>query len=335
MHLDVFRGDNFSLSQLSVVMNDLPHTPGQIGRLGLFSESGIATTSISIERVGTELQLVKAAPRGSSGQIAPRQRRNLRNISVVHLPQKDAIIADEVQGVRQFGSETELQTAQSLVTQRLVQMKLNNDVTMEWQKMGAIAGQILDSDGATVLIDLFDLFGMVQTTKDFELDNAATKVKVKCTELQRLVESKLGGLPYSGIRVECSEEFFDALVGHAAVEKAFDRFMDGAFMREQQRQEGGGGAFLYGGILWEEYRGKVGAQRFIPAGKARAIPMGTPGLFRTFYGPADYMETVNTIGLPYYAKAKPAQDDRSVEIEAQSNPLHLCTRPEAIVELSI
>ena len=50
--------------------------------------------------------------------------------------------------------------------------------------------------------------------------------------------------------------------------------------------------------------------------------------------PANYMETVNTIGLPYYAKQEPMDFDKGIEVETQSNPIHLCTRPAAICKLT-
>lgn len=335
MHLDIFNDDAFSLTQLTTAINDLPHVPGRLGRLGLFSESGISTTTVSVEKVGLTLSLVPSAPRGSSGQVKGIDRRNLRNLSTVHLPQRDAINADALQNLRAFGSETEVTTVQTVVNQKLAKMKRDNDVTIEWQRMGAVKGQVLDSDGTTVLLDLFTEFGVTQSTLDFVLDSDTTKVKQKCTDLQRLVEDKLGGVQYTGLHVMCSAEFFDALVTHPAVEKAYDRWIDGEFLRTQQRNVGGGGMFEFAGVMFEEYRGKVGSTRFIGANKAYAIPLGVSDLFVTHYAPADYVETVNTIGLPYYAKQWIEQPGKRVELEAQSNPLNFCTRPSAVVELSI
>jgi hypothetical protein len=46
------------------------------------------------------------------------------------------------------------------------------------------------------------------------------------------------------------------------------------------------------------------------------------------------METVNTIGLPYYAKQERIPFDKGVQLELQSNPLHICTKPRAIIKLT-
>ena len=89
--------------------------------------------------------------------------------------------------------------------------------------------------------------------------------------------------------------------------------------------------FVYGGILFEEYPGTVGTVPFIEAGAAYFFPVGAPGLFTTSFAPADYIETVNTVGLPYYAKQQVMDFDKGVMLNTQSNPLCLCTRPMCLV----
>jgi hypothetical protein len=46
------------------------------------------------------------------------------------------------------------------------------------------------------------------------------------------------------------------------------------------------------------------------------------------------METVNTIGLPIYAKQAPDPSgfNRFVQLHSQSNPLPLCLIPRAVVK---
>ncbi|MNT53517.1 hypothetical protein D3C72_1906050 [compost metagenome] len=55
-------------------------------------------------------------------------------------------------------------------------------------------------------------------------------------------------------------------------------------------------------------------------------------LFITRFGPANYIETVNTIGLPRYAKGVVDKWGKRVDFEAQSNPLNLCTRPRTLIQ---
>lgn len=330
--LDIFNNDAFSITQLTKAINDTPHQPTRIGDLGWFSEEPINTTSVFIERRGTTITLIPAAPRGAPGRPESNDKSKLIPFSTVHLPQRAAVKADEVQNIRAFGSETEVETVQNLLNRKLGKMRRNIDVTLEYQRIGAIKGLVLDADGSSQLLDLHNAFGTTQVTKDMGLETATTKVKQKIVDAKRTIEDALGGLSYRTIRVLCSPSFFDSLVGHDAVVKAYDQWMNGQFLREDQRDNGG---FYFGNVYWEEYRGNVGGIPFIEDGAAYMVPEGVPDMFVTHFAPADYMDTVNTMGLPYYAMQQLMDYNKGVEIEAQSNPLHLNTRPDAVLKLVI
>jgi hypothetical protein len=327
--LDIFNDDAFTLSSLTKAISDAPYQPGRIGQLGLFSEEGINTTSLMIEKQGTTLNLVAAGQRGAPATPVQGDKRQMLSIMPVHLPQRATINADEVQNVRAFGAETEVETVQNIVNKRLAKLRRNLDATIEYQRMGAIKGQVLDADGSTVLLDLFSTFGVSQQTKSLVLGTTTTKVRTKVVEAKRMMEVELGNLMYSDIRVLCSAAFFDALIEHTSVVAAYDRYQNGEFFRNDQR-----GGFYFAGVFWEEYRGKVGAIDFIADGDAYMVPSGVSDLFVTNYAPADYMETVNTNGLPYYAKQEVMRMDKGVEIESQSNPISICTRPRSIIKLT-
>ncbi|CAG2126907.1 hypothetical protein LMG31506_00232 [Cupriavidus yeoncheonensis] len=327
--LDIFNNDAFGLVSLTKAINDAPYQPNRIGELGWFAEDGVSTTSMMVERQGTTISLVPAGSRGSPASPTGADKRKTVPVPSIHLPQRATINADEVQNVRAFGSETDEELVQTIVNKRLVKLRRNIDTTLEYQRVGAVRGQVLDSDGS-VLIDLFNTFGLTKTTQAVGLDNTNTKVRSKVVGYKRLIEQKLGALMYRNIRVLCSASFFDAFVEHPAVQRAWDNFQDRAKLADDLRA-----GFPFSQVLWEEYRGKVGDVDFIPDGKALMVPEGVPELFSTTFVPADYMETVNTLGLPYYAKQEIKDFSKGVDIEAQSNPIHLCTRPDAIIELSI
>jgi hypothetical protein len=331
--LDVFNNSAFTVTSLTDAINKVPFIPGKIGQLGLFSESGVATTSIMIEEREGTLALIPTSPRGSPATQNKHNKRKARSLVVPHIALEDTIMADEVQDVREFGSETSLQGVQRVVNDRLVDMSGKHDATLEHLRIGAIKGQVLDSDGVTVIYDLFNEFGVTPYDEfDFDLSNAsATKgaVKKKCHDLKRKLEDALGATPYTEIHAFCSASFFDALVTHPDVTKAYDRYQESIFLRQGQAR----GQFDYAGIVFEEYRGSVGGVDFIADGKAHFFPVGTPGLFRQYNAPADFVETVNTIGLPRYAKQ--AIDDefgRFVKLHTQSNPLPICTRPKVLIK---
>ncbi len=111
--------------------------------------------------------------------------------------------------------------------------------------------------------------------------------------------------------------------------ESYNRYLDGLFLRQGQAR----GSFEYASIVFEEYRGKVGTVDFTDTNKAYFFPVGVPGLFRQYNAPADFVETVNTIGLPRYAKqAIDTQFARWVTLHVQSNPLPICTRPRVLIK---
>lgn len=331
--LDIFNSSAFSMVSLTDAINKIPFVPGKVGQLGLFTETGVTTTSIMVEEKEGSLSLIEATPRGAPAKQHSSSKRKMRSLVVPHIALEDTIQADEVQNVREFGSESELQAIQSVVNTRLAEMAIKHDATLEHLRIGAIKGQILDADGTTVLYDLFTEFGVSQYSEiDFDLDNAsptAGALRKKCHDVTRKIEDELGAAPYEHVHAFCSSAFFDDLVSHPEATEAYKRYQESAVLRAGLARR----TFDYGGITFEEYRGKVGSVDFIADNKAHFFPVGVPGLFRQYNAPADFVETVNTIGLPRYAKqAVDAQFQRWVSLHTQSNPLPICTRPKTLIK---
>ena len=328
--LDIFNNDAFSVSSLTQTIVDLPRVPTLLGDSGLFQEYGIPTLHMMIERQGSGLKLVPTAPRGGVGQPVSLKGRKLITVSAVHLPQTGSVLADEVQGIRAFGSETEVETVQALVARKIAVMKGNLDLTLEYHRVGALQGLVLDADGSTIL-DLYDRFDMVQETVFFDIETATTTpgIKQKHKEVIRAIRNALGGRSSTGVRALVSEEYFDMLTGHDELKAAYDLWQNGQYLREQQNEAD----FAFAGITYQVYSGGTDGADFIPAGKGYAYPTGVPDMFQTAFAPADYMETVNTMGVPYYAKQELMRMGKGVELESQSNPITLNTLPEVVIEL--
>lgn len=328
---DIFNDDAFSVSQLSKTIVDIPRVPTQLGDERLFNEYGINKTTMMIERTGSSLKLVPTAARGGVGATVGRDSRKMIPIAAVHLPQRDTILADEVQGIRAFGSETEVESAVKLVRKQQVKMKQNIDLTLEHMRVGALKGTVVDADGSTVLWNLYDIFGFTQQTIYFDIATASTTtdLKVKVQELKRAIQAKLGGRSFRRVRVKCSLEWFDKFTGHNNMKKAWELWQNGAYMRMDQSEAD----FEFAGVVFQLYLGGTSNGDFIAPGEAYAYPEGVPGMFETAYAPADYMETVNTEGLPYYTKQELMDFNKGVMLESQTNPIMLNSLPEAVIRL--
>jgi hypothetical protein len=334
--LDIFNNDAFSVVSLTDVVNKMPYLPGQVGRLNLFVETGVSTTTVALDEKNGVLSLIKTSARGAPGMQNTTPKSKTRSFKVPHLQLDDSVMADEVQNVRALGSQDRTVGVQEVVNQKLAEMVMKHDLTLENMKLGAIRGIVLDSDGST-LFDLFSEFGIsANATVDFNLDasNPASGVlKKTCASIVRTIASKLGGVPFTGIHALVGKDFMDDLQAHKEVRETYLNTPSAATLREN-------GAFAtlrFGGIDFEEYRGvtsaEVGGQGVgIADGEAQFFPKGVPGLFRQWNAPADLVETVNTIGLPRYARQYTMPNGKGINLETQANPLVLCTRPEALVK---
>lgn len=330
--LDVFKDDAFSVMSLSKSINVVPEGQ-QVPVLldGLFTEEGVTTTRISIELDNDALALVPDAPRGSPGEVVVGSKRDLIPFDALHLPTRATIRADEVQNVRAFGSETEVQTVEVMVAKRLAKMRRKIDATLAYHRVGAVTGKIYDADGKRLLLDLYDRFKLDQQVVDFALGTAGTKILSKILDATRRAEDALVGAGIiTGWLGLVGRNFYDAFTTHASVTKAFDRWNDGQFLRDDLRA-----GFVFGNVTWKEFYGRVGTIDFIEPDEGYLIPLGVPDMFVTNFAPGDYMDVVNTLGLPYYASQELLDHNKGVDLEAQSNPLTINTRPRGVIKLKM
>ena len=326
--LDVFKADGFSVASLTEAILKAPYQPGRIGQLGLFRERGITTTTVQVEEKAGQLSLIPTSPRGGVPDTLGQAKRTLRSFAVPHLAREAKIYADEVQNIRAFGSETDVQNVQSLVDERLAELRAMHEVTLEFHRIGAIQGLILDADGST-LYNLFTEFGVAQQTQDFAFTTATTDIREVIVAALRLSEAELGGTVATAYRGFCGAAWFDALVAHATVKEAF-KYQEGRVLGQDLRMSG----FTFGGVTWEEYRGSVSGQAFVNTAVAFIVPVTGPSINVTHFAPADFIETVNSLGLPLYAKQAPDPSglNRFVNLHSQSNPLAMCLRPRSVIK---
>jgi hypothetical protein len=337
--LDIFNQDAFSVVSLTDALRDIRPRPSRLNDLGLFQTTSVATTTIAIERIGDTLQLVAPTPRGGPGETRDMPKRTIEDIRIPHFQRDWSVNADEVQGIRAFGSETALQTVQGVVAQK-VQVNIDDlDLTDEYSRIGAIQGIVSYKGGQT--LNLFNKFGVTQPAEvNFDLTNANAAdgaLLKQCVALIRAMRKAVGGLSFRRVHAMVGDNFFDDVLTSKEVRETYKGTSEAAFLRDSfvGPDRGENPIFQFGGIVFENY-GAIdgegdGALMGIPTDKAKFFPIGLPGLFRTYLAPADYVETVNTLGQRTYAKQWPMQNGKGVHGETQRNSLHICTRPATLM----
>lgn len=330
MDTSIFNHDAFSLSSLTAAINEAPALPSRIARLGLFEEEGLLTTTFKVEKDVDTLALIPNQSRSATPVTTGGSSRSVRTFSTTHLPTQDTITADDIQNLRAFGTSSDVETMRAYVDRRLAKMRRRLDATIEWQRVGAIKGQVMDADGTTVITNLFTEFSITQQTKALSLNSASADLRGQMLEAMEMAEEALGAEPHTGFHALCGRDFFRALIAHEKVVRSYEFYEGGVMLRNDPRD-----GFPFGGVTWEEYRGAIGGVAFIAPTEAYLFPLGVDGMFITRFAPANYVETANTLGLPFYAKTEPTPLGKGQLIEAQSNPLSICTRPRAVIKLTI
>ncbi|MBL4699644.1 MAG: major capsid protein [Phycisphaeraceae bacterium] len=280
--LDIFNNNAFSAVSMTQSINILPHQPRRIEQMGLFDFEGISTTTAVVGNNNGQLSLLPTKARGDSPTQMSHSKKNVRAFPVPHIPAADVISPGDVQNLLALPGSQQMAVAATLINQRMTTMRSSMEATIEHLKIGAVKGNILDSDGTSVLFNLFTEFGISETAVDFVLGTATTNIKNKCLEVARGIETVLGSETYDHIHCLCSSTFFDKLTSHAKVTAAYERWQNGDFLRADNRR-----GFTFASITFEEYRGKVGSVDFIPAGDARFFPVGVMGLFKHFAAPGN------------------------------------------------
>lgn len=330
--MDVFRGDAFSAISMTSAIQDIDYVPGFLGSLNLFTPKPVRTTTVAVEKRGASLQLIKTSERGSPRETRGRDRRNIRDFRTVRLARTDKLMADELQGIRAFGSETELEAVQTEIARRQATHTQDLDLTFELHRLGCVNGLLLDADGS-VIYDYYDEFGISRPTEIAFNWAARTGVKAFIADnVRRPMIRALGGraLPGMGILALCGDDYFDSMQENAEYRATYLQTEAARTLREDNTFD----EIRAWGVRWVNYRGTDDNSTVaIGSDKVKFIPTGVADVFNVAYAPAEGLDFVNTLGLERYSRVviDPSGRNEFVELDVDSNPLHICTTPEALL----
>jgi hypothetical protein len=333
--LDVFGVPDFSTANLTAAINALPYKPKLLGSMGVFQNTPIQSTVAKVEKREGKLSLLMTSARGTVGNVRSQPQRVMRTFNLPHVPQYQTIMADDIQNIRAFGSETELEVASQVMNDNLQGCRDNHETTHEYHRIGAIKGLILDGDGTTTIYDLFTEFG--ETQVDLAYTKGTTAPKALADDIVRNTADGLGNDMFTGIVALCSDEFFTEFTTDDAVKDTYLQWSSNLWARQAQLGPEYGpyaNGFEWGGVLWMNYRGQIGDIPFIEANNAYTFPVGVNQMFQEVCGPGDSMDAANTRGQLMYASQYVLPHDVGVEIKTTSDCLMLNSRPLACLKLS-
>lgn len=335
--LDIFNSRPFSMVDMTAAVNKAPYKPGFLGSLNLFAERPIMTTAAMIELKDGTLNLIRTSERGEPIEEGKRDKGKIIYQPTVRIAKGHTIQASEVQNARAFGSESELQSVQQLVSDAMsgpTGLIAQVEYTWENMRLGAVQGIVTDADNST-LVNWYTATGESQPSEiDFDLDNtspASGAIRKLCTTVRRGVQRALGGLWMNGqsyILGLCGDAFWDDLIANSEVRETYLNQQEAA----QLRSAADWGGMNYGGIVFVNYRGSDdGTTVAVGTDKVKFVPVNVPGLFQVARAPAEFLPFVNSRGLPMYSLNVLDRDRAAwVRPEVYSYPLFICTKPSAL-----
>lgn len=331
---------NGLVTDYSQEINDIPNTYGKIQQAGHFTlNEGITTTTVQMDRVSDELNILEERPRGSAPSQAGGEEIVPHVFAVPHIPHEDFLRPADLQDRRKPG-DTGPDTKTRKLSKKTRMLRMAQALTLEYMRMGAIKGKLYGGSGK-LLYDFYNEFGFTQEVLSLELADTGKDVPGALRVAKRYIEDNIeAGMMMGEYHCYCSASFFDKLTSHAKVSQAYQYYQASAGQADPNRNDLRTG-FYYQGIVFEEYNAtaklkKTGAPvKFIEDDAAYLFPRNVPNMFRTYFAPADHIDYVNTEGQEVYMFEIDPGTGRYLELVSESNPFPINTKPNGVVKLTV
>lgn len=340
-------------------VNEIDNQYGLLNGTDLFVGEGVSQESVIFEKnYITRTLIPQASRRGGDKSKGKDRKTDVFSLALPYFSHQDYVTPQDIQGWRQTGTADQPKLLVTAINDKFEDMRNDFDQTREFMKMHAVKGITVDADG-TVIADMFSEFGLTRTDYqiDFDLDNAAADVDGKIAELKRGVakNAKAGGR-IGRIEVMVSPEFFDKLINHPKIREAYLYYSASAptdsVRADLASYEAWGvvDTFVHKGIMFYSYDaeftrdvgdgttevvkglGETGSSEAAlndpQADVGYTIVRGVRGAYRAYFGPANTLSGANVVGQEIMAYQYRDAKDKYHELEIESAPLYVLTKPQ-------
>lgn len=347
MNLDFIRDPRYGVLSLSETIINFPNRFGTLSTMTnpdgtpLWGEEGINQTTVLVDiKNRGQINIIPPSPRGAPVPKQTADSRDLRAFPTFRHALGDDILADSFQNVRALGSTNDLDAFEMRLYERMDDLNIKQWQTTEYLRWAALRGDVL-MPGGSVLYNVYDLTGETQKTVQWDLNaTGGDPIQDAADEILDYAQLNAFGEPITGYAVFCSPGFHSALRKNDEFRTAFKYFAGQINPNREslRRPFEFKDLWFFRELGRASYMNQDGTRTqslFIPDNEAIAIPLGTRQTFRTYYAPADYIETVNTIGQRLYAKTDVMKFNRGIEIETISQQLNMVLKPRLVIRCTI
>lgn len=336
---DIVKAWPFTERHLTETINEIPNQYGYIEELDYAPGEGVATTAVEIAKVGDSVRVLPQVERGGPSSTKGAPVEDSIFLRIPSFPQVHKIGPADVQDwVQKANREFKPKSLEMSLAERLQSLRFDHDLTLEYQRMGAIKGTLVDGNGKT-LLDLFDAFGITQKVVNFALDVSTTKVTEKVDEVISYIRANLLGEIMTGVDILVDKAFFNALVSHPNVEKFYVNYEAAMMLANPDYKPLYGRIFSFHGVTFREYDATVTLYNgttvpLIASGTGHALPVGTRDAFQTYFGPPNDIRFVNMEGMEIFMSQEFEKHGAGIELKSESCPLAVYRRPVLLVKVT-
>ena len=332
--------NNFDVVDLTSAVRNIPIQYGTFNQMGIFSEEGVASETVTFEETTQNGALIVDRVRGEKNTVSKDGTRKLHSFVIPHFPQDDSISPKDLQNKSAYDNFNEVEQLEKVRMRKLERLRQNHDWTLNKARAQALFSATVYAPSGTVTQNWNTEFGVSRTAVDFVLGTSTTEILTKIEDVIAAIYDGMAGENYNGVTVPCDSAFFNKLIIHPLVKDAYRSFTSNAAGLDPMRgrlSTGGNGIqngreFFFGGLFFKEVRDAYNGTKIVTASEGVAVPTGSD-MFKTYFSPAERFGLVNTMGEKMYAFEQAESNGTKIAIETESNHASALLRPQAVVRL--
>lgn len=330
---------------------------GRIDQSGLFEEQGITSLAHMYKIVDQgQTKMTKLTSRTERDAMAvEKAKEKYVTMAGVTIKEVGGVHVEDLIGVVTGGLDFESDSFQEALIKEATRMANVGAANMEYVKLTATQGSVLDPYNGTVAINQYANTGTTRSTATITA-GATDDLLGSLTALRNQIEQLNG---YNGnigeIEIILGETAFNAIVTHPDLatlyQLAYSGFgpaalqqpvLNGTLALQQKDRYGFSREFRWfdGGLVFRTYPQKFyrwdgTAVDAVAANKGWTIVHGVSGLYQVKYTPAPYVSKYNQAGQKWVARSTGIIDDTHADMTIESHLIPFMSRPEMSVDITV
>lgn len=313
-----------------------PSEPTLLASLGLFEVNHERTTLVSVGRDVDSAGLIPARNRGGERNWDTRTDVSRKVFEIPFFPLDHNITAQDIQSLRSYGAvgfTDELRSQEEVVDRYMASIARKQAFTKEMIYSAAVQGYAYNGTGGSLNANYnwYDQWG--QTQKTIEIDFTSTTVDpsevIEAEGRAYIEDTKQDGTTMTRVFCLCGRNFFAAMIHNPFLRSAY-QFYQGTPNPLRDRIGGDMDVriFEFEGVTY-----MTDPYGYVATDEAFLFPEGIPGMFQSFYAPADDLQYANSVAQEGYVWM--INQGRTLSLQTEFSLLAVNSRPELVVKLTM